>query len=369
MIPLFTELPIAATGVMTPGQWPYVRTTIERNVAHVIEYYRAWAKPIVPAPFLMRLLQTLDEQLEQPLERYYRAIDAKALHVAQFHGMTSSISKGRFHRGVFYDALNPELLIALDEPIADIEAADKRWESLYPIRVLTHPMTDLSYALPNRKGYAKEQGLVAISIHVPMLALQYRAYVQSRLQKNAEWGTAQFIEHYVLPGLLPSHMQQVVFNRLYNQVTGQPERNQPVDRQQRPPIGALVDIEPKLDHVLEQVAANYGLIDPEWGKILQNTPALFASDAYEMLQLPDLAPTAQVQWALIISRLKAFDFLVHACGGEPLQRNQSEVSTLLRAFRHDSVATMLETQLPTDAQEQLDVYISRLLQVANKSAY
>ena len=175
-----------------------------------------------------------------------------------------------------------------------------------------------------------------------------------------------FIERIVLPSMLLSQTEIAFFNRLYRKLYAVEDRDNEVS--QRHPF-PMLDIRSRTDDLIAEVITNYPFVDPIFDKLLQNTPALFSADMGDALLLPDVAPTAQVEWLLICSRLKAYDFVIKASGSKALDANQGTIAQLLRAFRSNGVGNMMDNNLPPECAEQLQVYLSRLQDLVQRPLY
>jgi hypothetical protein len=367
MIPLFTKGTDAAANVSFPPQWAYVKQGLLANVEQAVNYYRDWAKPYTPVDILMRLLYSIAVPMDLPLERFYRYIDDKALEVAMTLGMTSSLYKGKAHRGQFFSKDCTEFYIATDD-FFDYELAHSKWREVRAINYLLHPKSDLDLVLPgNPAKYSEESGLVILTINVSMLAVQYRAFCLSEVG-NPDGGRSvqQFIEQFVLPNMLYSQTEQAWFNRIYRKLFDINDANNVVVG--RHPFQQL-DWTTRADRAIAHIVENYELVDPFFDKLLKNTPALYDVSAAQSLILPDIAPTAQVEWLLVASRMKAFNFLLKACRNKPITANQGEISQLLRAFRSSGVGNMLDNNLSASASTEIQQYVDNLAQAANRAVY
>jgi hypothetical protein len=221
---LFNLMPNIEHGILRLPEWAYVRTELRRNLDRVIAYYRKHPTAVHSAHFLVRLLQSITVPKSLNLERYYYNVDAGALNLSMALKMTSSIYRGQLFDGVFYSDCK-EILIAHSEPF-DFHQAHRNWETLCPIEVLRHPLSDLGLGLPDGDKIGSDYGIAVISINIPMLAVQYRAFRinEEYLTGNSDSqrSVMQFIRMYVIPNMLPSHLDHCLFNRIYNLHIGAP---------------------------------------------------------------------------------------------------------------------------------------------------
>ena len=367
MIPLFTPGPRPPATVSIPPKWNYVRAQVEKNLYTAVTYYQQWAKPNRQFRFLTQLLETIDVPMDLPLERYTRYVQDKAMSFSIALGMTSPLSKGRAFHGEFFSKDNTEFFIASDSYF-DASWTDDHIRSASPMKFLTHPKSDLDMVLPGgTERYSNETGLVVVLINIAQLAVMWRSYKLTAIANGDEDHSTQlFIERIVLPSMLLSQTEIAFFNRLYRKLYAVEDRDNEVS--QRHPF-PMLDIRSRTDDLIAEVITNYPFVDPIFDKLLQNTPALFSADMGDALLLPDVAPTAQVEWLLICSRLKAYDFVIKASGSKALAANQGTIAQLLRAFRSNGVGNMMDNNLPPECAEQLQVYLSRLQDLVQRPLY
>ena len=367
MIELFLNLSERSVGSMQPGQWNYIKAGLARNVQKVQQFYQTFNPTVRSNHFLIRLLQTLSVPHSLALDRYYANVDAIALNHSASMGMTSAIAKGRVHRGVFYGANTPELLVAVDD-FFDFEEVDRNWENVSAVKPLMHAKSDTQLLLPNGLPYSQESGLTVILVNVPMLAVQYRAFM--REEQNRQRGTAKtiamFIGGYVLPNMLPAHMELCLFNRLYLDAT---EPASAANVPFRAHSFRLPQYDYYLDDALETYLEYVSRGNLEFQAILKSLPSLFEPSMYQAMQMPDIAPTRQVDWVLVAARLKVVDFLFKVSQKNLLTRNQHHVNQILRAFRMRDVNRMFQTELPPDALREVEHYTSTILQGAERDFF
>ena len=307
----------------------YLKPALERNVETVITYYRRSPFAVKSQHFLVRLLHAITTPKSQELLRYYDNVEASALNIAMTMGMTSPISRGNLFNGIFYGPGNVEVLIADNTPF-DPVAADADWENLEPIRVLRHPRSDLTMNIPNGKNTGIEEGLVVVSVNIPLLAIQYRAFRQEENRLAFITGAnqrsiMQFMHMYPLTNMVRSHMDVVMFNRMDRMIRGLPMG----ETTQKHPF-YLIDYSKELNLFHERTIES--LQDTAKGvyDTLRSIPAVTKENLVEVMDLPDMAATRQVVWALVLARLPALNFLFRMAKDGPSTKNGMEVNTIKR---------------------------------------
>jgi len=341
----------AEQGIIHLPDWLYVKAGLEKNLIQVIMFYRRNPMAVHSDHFLVKLLQSVTIPQSQNLERYYNNVDALALNLSMALGMTSPIFKGRLFDGVFFGKGNYELLIANDETIDPFEA-DKEWQNIAAVRILSHPRSDLGFNLPDGKLTGSEQGLAVISINIPLLAIQYRAFRLNEIRINSnENGEVidstltvnHFIHMHVLPNMMYSYLDHVLFNRISNLQSGVP-----LGESKKPHSFYLTDFSVKLNHVQTAILNYLHKTEKDFTGILQNIPVVSKKDTSVLMELPDLPLTRQVLWGLILARLPELTFLCRMSKDNVGNKNQSEINRILRYFLNYKSDNLFRSMLPLD---------------------
>jgi hypothetical protein len=363
---LFNLMPGVNIPTMYAANWHYAREGLRHNLKKVVEFYQSHSMAVESDHFLVRLLQSINTPKALKLDRYYSNVDALSLNLGMALKMTSSISKGHVFKGVFY-AGSTEVLIA-DNADFDPEAVTREWQHVQAIRVLRHPRSDLGLNLPDGKKSGTEEGIAVIAINIPMLAVQYRAF---RLREDAyalETGEPgrtimQFIHMNVLPNMLYSHFDYVMFNRIYNL-----ERGAPLGESTKPHPFYITDFAQKLNAVQAIILTNLKAVGQDFTGVLRNIPAVTKENLDDALVIPDMAPTRQVIWALALSRFPAIDLMLDLVkggnqGGAQI-RNQQQLNLLMQAIRSYRTASLFSSMLERDdlydVDEEMDDIVDKI---------
>jgi hypothetical protein len=346
MIPLFNRMPEVAVPVMFPRRWDYIRTGLQINIERVQTFAQIYPVAVASSHFLIRLLMSLGIPMSVPLARYYDAVDARAKAAASVMNMTSSYAHGRVHEGIFYGAGCQEIIL-LDENYFDFMWVHDNWREACPITVLMHPKSDLNMLLPNGKSYSDEEGLVVVSINLAMLAVMYRAFTLEQTRKSDSLSPYQFVGGYVLPNMLASHVDVAVFNRFYRHAFDQHE---PVIQTRH--SFRMTSYGGYVDQAAEQVIENVTRQHRNFATTLRCMPAVSQLDMSQVMEMPDIFPTTQVDWALFAARTKVMRLLLKVCAPTALATDRGTLGRLTRAYAHNNVAGMAGQMLPDGAREE-----------------
>lgn len=354
---LFNLQGVVQYGVMKFGEWPWVRDGLKRNIGTVISYYRANPRAVRGNHFLVHLLGSISVPKSQNLERYYDNVDALALNVAMALKMTSSVYPGKVFQGVFYGPGTHEVLVAHTSSF-DFQEAHRDWKNVAAVKVLRTPRSDLGYNLPNGEASGSETGLAVIAINIPLLAIQYRAF---RLEQDEVQGSPrsleQFVHMYVLPNMLWSQTDQVLFNRL-NRLS----QNQPLGQSsERHPFPLPVVYEEHTDKVLVKALENFRAANRSFGGMLQTIPAVSEEHMEQVMRLPAMAQTRQVVWALTVARLPMLSLLFRESRDGARARNQHEVNAIARSILAFKNGNVMRTYLPPELFHEVQNEIEEIL--------
>lgn len=334
MYSLFTDPGRLWGGQIVQSRFKDVEKHIVEDVQRVVDYYRASSYSVPNQHLLARFVVDMNVPLSYELDQYYETATARSLFVANSFRFTSSIAAGAWHRGQFYYQC-PELVIAYNT-VEDPNELIKDWKNLQAVVPLEHSVSNLCYMLPNGRRHNIEQGLAVIGINIATLMVQYRGFCLEQqakaLRGESVLGAPQFIAQYVLPNMLYRQTDLALHNRLFNLQTGAPMG----DSLARHPF-RITDPTLLLDKGLMEITARFQTTKLPYRNLLAQIPKVFSDYP---LQMPDIAETRQVWWALFLTRLKAMEWLMEVGGEVDRHYNQTELNALkidLKRFISDNV--------------------------------
>jgi len=365
MYSLFQNYDQKEYGIVRLTEWKYMHDCLRRNLVAILEYYQNTSVSVASDHLLVQLLQSIAIPHSLSIERYYANIAPLALTLAFPFHLTSPISTGRPFNGVFYGKGNREVIIAVDEYF-DPVIADKNWRALTPVKVLRHPFTDLRLNIPDGTVKSQEQGIVVITINIPMLAVQYRAFRREEMLRvesgvvDAERNIMQFVMMYPLSNLLMTHLDQALFNRFNHLFQDLPVHTgrsyhpfHLTDYSRR-----VTDIHKKLLGIMEN--SNYN-----FGATLAFIPGAVQNDMERAMLLPDIVPTRQVLWSLVLARLPALLFLISSAKYGAKMRNQMEVDQIVETFLRLKRQRVFESTLPGELYKETMQLIDSITTLSN----
>lgn len=357
MFQLFTKHFDSQNGVIKPPEFDYIRRTYEHQLRIITEYYKNRIFAVKSQHLLSRILTTAVIPVHYDLYRYLEAAFTRSPYVAKHFLLTSSITYGQIRPSVFYGEDNDEIIL-YNEDLFDVQEAINHWQDIQAVKVLEHPFSDLGLLLPSGYKHSTDTGLVVMSINIPLLLIQYRQFLlQQQFKVNTAdesmLGVTHFIHMYVLPNILYSHLELCIVNRCMNLYYGAPMG----ESLKRHPFH-VIDYKDKVDKSLTTIIKRLKKTRMLYFSVLKNIPSIYHEDSQDSLQMPDIAHTRQVWWALLLARLRIIQFLIDIGGESGVHMNGSLINKLridLKRLREENVIRSLLTgDLYEDIENQIN---------------
>lgn len=328
--------------------WPLINDGIRRNYQKVQSYYRQYPQVVSSSHFLIRLIYALNIGKSLPLERFYYAAASRSLNTAMALKITTSISRGDVFDGIFYGKGSREVIIGHIDSFNYIDSFDT-WREMESVRILHHPKSDLNLNIPDGRATSVETGLAVISINIPMLMVQYYHFHHEQEVRESQGmnrrSIMQFIHSYVLTNAVKSHLDYAIFNRMYNLQRGVPMGDSGIRHS-----FALVNYTSTLDDSLSTLSKSIDDMNYKFDAKLKNIPAVFNTTFATVTDLPDMAPTLQVFWALIASRIKVLSYLVRSASKYGARTiSSSEINNIHRLIKIQNTDSVMRNILGYDA--------------------
>lgn len=319
MYELFEDTNLPRYTTVNIGQVNLLKRTYQREVHKVIDYFGNRVTSVLNNHILNRLIVTGCPALTTDLQKFVYNVKIRANYLADNLGFTSASNYGVIHKGHFYGGASE--IILHDNSDFDEEEVYGNWRDADAVRVLTHPFTDYKLVPPMGQLYCDRKGvLVTLSVNIAKLMVQYKGFLDSRLyMEDSERmliGSAHFIRMHVLPNILKSHVDFVLYNRLKDIFYTLPNYEC---------IGklpfAVIDYRSIADDIAGEIVDRFKDKPYNYGQFLQSVPGIFSENMLESLRMPDEAKTKQVWWALFLSRLEDMFLLMHLMGSEGVRNN------------------------------------------------
>jgi hypothetical protein len=320
-------------------------------------YLQSSAPPASATHPLLRLIYSFVTSTNLSAERYSQEISDSALRFASAQGFTTSVSFGRTFKGVFYGPGITEIIVGYDEWF-DLDASVKNWRSVQAVKPFLHPKSDLGLQVLNGKPHSQETGLAVIGVNIPLLAIQYWAFLHDKTSLSSQLGVQGFLSRYVIPNMLQSHVELAFLNRIF-------KRYYIIDSEQDTELLikhriALPEYKYYLDKVIDTVIVNLSRVNYMFEHQLQNIPAFYHDNMLSALIMPDIMQTQQVDWALIVSRLRYLSFLTDLTSNKSVYSNRMHGVQLKRKLALYFGLETMSQKLPASLYFEQESYLDNI---------
>ena len=362
MYALFTQSQSPVGSVSRPAQFEWLQRSYRSEIEKIKQYFNTRVFTLPNQHLLVRALTTAMVPIQYDIDRYVEVASSRSPYVAKHFKFTSEISAGTHHANSFYGGVVEEYILSIENYINPYQESPI-WDDVPAVSVLQHPVSDMSLSLPTGSVYGNMPGTSVITLDLPRLLLQYRAFLieQNRRVANGSeqiLGPSHFIHQKVLPQLLESHLDYVWMNRLMNRFYGAP--NSIAYKKLPFPVLAY---EAKIDELADQVLKQ--LVDSKswYTHSLQAIPSFYKKDMLEALQMPDLAQTSQVWWLTFLCRLPVMRFLLDVGGENGIKSNRGYVNQLQVAMKRLISQGIPNGAMSTNTQFDFEYEASEILKL------
>lgn len=149
----------------------------------------------------------------------FNIIEKNQTAICSSLGITSGSTVGKFHHSQFY---TKECAIYLQSFTGGI--IDRPWRLLRPVRVLTHPSTNLSIHIPPITKSECIDGISVIGIDLFLFAYQFQQWtnINRAKPKEDQESIYTYVVKYVLTGMIPEQLDIAIRNQYIPVCSGEP---------------------------------------------------------------------------------------------------------------------------------------------------
>lgn len=307
MYELFTKRYRENNDIIRPGQYDLIKRNYQKEISKIENYYRASGFSVRSNHLFCRIITTALSGMSLDIHRFNQLNDLRANTYSRHFELTSEVSFGRFRKDFLYKGLTCLLSVS---DYYDVEEAYKNWETLTPVEVISHNVSNTRLLLPDNPNYNSEEGVNYVKVNIPKMLLMYRAFYERHIPKDEDLeggntSIARFVMKYILPNMMRSHIDLVMFNRFNCLLTGEPMgesyKNHPFP---------IMDQDKMVDNVLMELVKHVQRKPVMYYSVLKLIPSIYKEDFQEFGLLPDLAPTKQVWWYLLMSKRRVMEMLL-----------------------------------------------------------
>lgn len=262
---------------------------------------------------LVKVAALMTSMYQPDMEEFLDVIYEEQLGMERIFGLVSASNPhGAMHPIGLYNKHCPATYLSTMEYF-DYEAGHS---DIVPIKVISHPFTDLSMGLANGKYYSqsKETGLCTFLFDLGKFAFLLHLWLSGIMKKGAAPNPdnmAQFVYMVILPRILNSHINICMLNRLrISYIGGKVSQHYTVY-----PIGGT-DLTSKVDGVIKQYLKLLDQSKLTHDGIVASLPQLSRQTMQETLYIPSVRVNDNNAWALMVSRLDLYLFIFRLASQE-----------------------------------------------------
>ncbi len=330
MYQLFKDVPKNRNTKMDSADFLYVQKTLLREMSKIGNYYRDSNYVVKGDHLINQLLLHLNVSLKRDLESYVRVCGQETERLARvFKLVNPVVSNPVVRHGEFYNTDTKEFIILHAEEF-DYLKAYNNWEKIVPIKVHAHNFTDTTMHVPDGDyiNNLREAGYSVISINLPLLALQYKAWVDKvQSLQDHKTQTVNFIYQYPLVNMQHRHMELVLINRLINTYRGLPV----ADFKGVHPM-SVTNVDSHLDRVIKRRIEMIKGGQFKFDQLFNVFTCLRHKSWFSVIRPIDIAPVRSVSWVLEVQILNYFEFFVET--RVDATYNRQELTRALRDLRY-----------------------------------
>lgn len=358
MLELFQSVQEHPTAHRMPPEFEYIKGMYLRELLTLQEYYHHRVYAVKNQNLLVRLLTHVDTPMSYDAERFVEVTRARAPYIAKAFKLTSEIDYGANHPGAFFGSGNNEFIL-YEDSYFDPYYAERNWKRISAVKTVLHPRSDLGFMLPNGKESSTDKGIAVISVNLPLLAIQMRAFFREQIARQNDQGLLglpHFVHMYILPNMMYLHTDMAIINRMMNLFYGYGMGESLYKHAFK-----IIDYSEKLDKVLTKILSDYSNRSMKYDDLLTVIPAISSKNGAYALQLPNVVPTRQVWWLLMLSRLQIIKFLIDLGGPVSIRSNRTSVNQLQRNLKRLKREHIFEEVLPIEIYESFQGLVEDLM--------
>lgn len=357
MYDLFTNEMVTTPPIQTLPEFVYIKGGLQRELLKITSHYRQNVLSVPNQHPLVRFILSLPINMRRDIYSLVERANNLMFDYSSLLQFTNSLNYGRvFTPGFIYGKPSHEIIITHSDPF-DIDEAYANWEDLEPLKIIRHPFTDLSMGLLNGKYQSPESGIVVALLNVPMLCLMIKGFwVKHRnldgtrdIAGMSTMSIPQFVATYPLLNALRSHLDVAIFNRL--------SATYMVDDvcafSKKHPFN-VNDYTDRVDNYIRkqlQIMEKYPFT---FDQLLLSLPAITSTCMRDVVQIPPMAPTRQVKWAIIVARIELVRFLVQYNSLEGISRNRDYLQSIMISLQTARNDRVLDRNLPKEVMMDID---------------
>jgi hypothetical protein len=304
---IFGDLPNYQVATVEYPRLDYVFRGMADNLEKVLTFEKRNSKVVESDHPLLGMLDLVGHQLDADIRFHYlTAIDHNDEWCAS-RGITTASKTARPYLGEFLGGGDIEFVISSVERIPSnkfVNGSYAGWATLEPLKVIATKYHD-SYPWIPGEVPDKDNQWAMLTIDLPMLSIMYREWVKFHTRNKTTETRSAFIRNYVLVNSIKSLQRSKQVERLTRL-----KRGLDVDHVRSSSDVSTVDYEGRLVKEQYRMIKDNSMRDLNWIELMENTQIGPGVTLMNLLEPIKSAETSQNRWALALSQVPLWRFLL-----------------------------------------------------------
>lgn len=338
-----------------------VQEKVKENYDRYVNLRNGFAGRLDSNHLLIKILSSITAEFNGDLFNYMSAVENNAIRLCEGLGITSSFSRGRLMtEGHFYPGC-PEIIVYSRSSKYSVMDLWYGWNTISPIEVLTHPISDTVIWEPAVKNRARidVSDLAIINIDIPLLAAQWVMWRSA----NPGGSYESFLTRVPLVNMMRSHLNVCVFNQVLVLAgvkgPGTVVTNLPF---------AQTNVSLYIQSLTKEVYARLNDMSLTPNQILATIPAIYGNNYLDAVTAPSTIPSFQVMWALVSQKVEQAALCLELSKKYGYSRMPKELAVINRTLINNSQDKFMTNGLPSAAgnyvTDRLEEYVVKRLPAA-----
>jgi hypothetical protein len=355
------DYPVAREKISYLGSLDYVRRAYAVELNRVSNYFEERVFAVPSSHLLCQIITHADKgtNLEGPAE--INALFARAPYVARNFGLATEGSFPQPLRNVFLQ--EREFAIYVEPTIKELYSV-KSYKDFNPVRVLWTNSIDYTLAPPNGKNHPLAEHYAIYSIDIISLVMMYRrwrlhrkAYSESYDLEVLELGP----EHFICQAVLPQMVKDILDLSVINHAIAL-NKSETVKKESSVKLAmSTYDNSARIENCIRYYLEHYRDNQLTYETYLWNIPTVVNTNGFDAFKMPSVMKTIQVNWLLLLSRLRLMKFIIELGGETGMHLNYGLITRLSLACFRLKRENVIDRMLPGPEAKSINHLIDKFI--------
>lgn len=342
MLPLFEQNHKPRGAISLHPSVSRFKELVKINVTRLQDYYHSNVRAVRNSYPLVQAIKHMPSYTEDAVNLFNTA-SSRYPYLSKNLRFTTDFNAGSLtgHKVI---PLSDNLIYSTSDYVRPYQAVQD-WKTLRPIKLFWKDSAYMDMSVPDPYALIKD-GLVAMTVDLPLLSLMYKGYKHEMDKTGLVLGEDQFIGTYLLPSVIESQVDMTCISAAIALYEG----NHVTQSRVVAPIylnSYASEFSTVTKHALNRIDGSR----MQYNHMLQSIPTVYSESAEQALLLPSFAPTTQVEWSMLVSRLKIIDFLLEVGGKSGRDANRGFIN-ILKVYCRDVQKARIPYSVMSDSLAQ-----------------